>query len=146
MSRLSSLVHAQAACCLNAGSRASHMTCQAHPGIHGSTHFSLTTSADKLDAAIQLQVLVVDRGGFTQSAAIRSSLVKKRSAQAAVGQHVRLMRPYRIGELPDIQRVSAAAFLSPLGMPALGAALASCACLCKYPASAAAVCGLATLA
>ena len=52
--------------------------------------------------------------------AILSSLTKRRAesaaaSEAARGRKVTLMRKYRTGELPDIQRVSVAALLSPLG-------------------------------
>lgn len=58
--------------------------------------------------------------GDGKQAAVRSSLLKRRAAAAAASDAARsrkvtLMRRYRLGELPDIQRVSVAAFLSPLG-------------------------------
>ena len=40
----------------------------------------------------------------------------KRSEVAARENKVTLMRKYRTGELPDVQRVSVAAFLAPLGV------------------------------
>lgn len=39
----------------------------------------------------------------------------KRSEVAAREHKVTLMRKYRTGELPDVQRVTVAAFLAPLG-------------------------------
>lgn len=41
----------------------------------------------------------------------------KRSEVAARENKVTLMRKYRTGELPDVQRVTVAAFLAPLGEP-----------------------------
>lgn len=40
----------------------------------------------------------------------------QRSEVAARENKVTLMRKYRTGELPDVQRVTIAAFLAPLGM------------------------------
>ncbi|KAK9796984.1 hypothetical protein WJX73_006710 [Symbiochloris irregularis] len=52
-------------------------------------------------------------------ALLRGALAKHRAKQAgAGGRGVRLLRPYRIGELPDIQQVSVASFLGPLGLMA----------------------------
>jgi hypothetical protein len=42
----------------------------------------------------------------------------QRSEIAAKENKVTLMRKYRTGELPDVQRVTLAAFLAPLGMSA----------------------------
>ena len=54
-------------------------------------------------------------GGFAALAKRRADL--RRSEVAARESKVTLVRKYRTGELPDVQRVSVAAFLGPLGAP-----------------------------
>ena len=64
------------------------------------------------------------RGGGGTGGAGFAALAKRRAdlrrlEVAARESRVTLVRKYRTGELPDVQRVSVAAFLGPLGAPCL---------------------------
>ena len=60
--------------------------------------------------------------GAASGAAARRRAAAAQS-QAARDRKVTLMRKYRKGELPDVQLISLASFLGPLGEPPLPAAL-----------------------